>query len=94
MKINPQLKEELKQHLHNEIRKQKEKVIIFSCYALSQEELQSIVQSFPQLQGREVENKIDQSLIAGLIIQFSSKIIDLSVKSALHTFQKKLYEIN
>jgi len=94
MKINPQLKENLKRHLTIELQKTKEKIIIFSPYALGQNEISSLLNCFPNLSQSSVENTVDSSLIGGVIIQYGSKIIDLSIKSALHTFQKKLYEIN
>lgn len=94
MKINPQLKEELKRHLETEIQKTKEKIIIFSSYLMGQEEINALLQCFPDIKHTTVENVIDSSLIGGIIIQYGSKIVDLSIRSALHTFQKKLYEIN
>lgn len=94
MKINPQLKDELKKHLDNELQKSKEKIIIFSPYVLGQNEIDSLLNCFPNLKNKSAENIVDLSLIGGVIIQYSSKIIDLSIKSVLHTFQKKLYEIN
>lgn len=94
MKINPQLKEELKKHLDTEIQKSKEKVIIFSSYIMGQNEIDALLSCFPKLKQSSVENIVDTSIIGGIIIQYGSKIIDLSIKSALHTFQKKLYEIN
>ncbi|PIY72272.1 hypothetical protein COY87_01820 [Candidatus Roizmanbacteria bacterium CG_4_10_14_0_8_um_filter_33_9] len=94
MKINPQLKEELKKHLDSEIQKSKEEVILFSPYSLEQLEIDSLLNCFPMLKRNSVKNIVDSSLIGGVIIQYGSKIIDLSIKSVLHTFQKKLYEIN
>ena len=94
MKINPELKEELKKHLDFELQKSKEKVIIFSPYVLGQDEINSLLNCFPYLKNKSIENIMDSTLIAGVVIQYSSKVIDLSIKSALHTFQKKLYEIN
>lgn len=94
MKINPQLKEELKKHLDSEIQKSKEEIIVYSPYMLEQNEIDSLLNCFPILKRNSVKNILDNSLIGGVIIQFGSKIIDLSIKTALHTFQKKLYEIN
>lgn len=94
MKINPHLKEELKKHLENEIQKTKEKIIIFSPYLMNQNEIDALLNCFPEIKHSAVENIIDLSLIGGVVIQYGSKIVDLSIKSALHTIQKKLYEIN
>lgn len=92
MKINPQLKEDLKKHLSQEISKKKQKVSIVSVYGLSKDEIVKIQETIPGIKNREVENVVDPGILGGVIVQFGSKIIDLSLKSKLYSFQKKIYE--
>lgn len=92
MKINPQLKEELKKRMQGFIASEKEKVTVYSVYPLEKEELSSLLGSNKELRGREHSNVIDTSLIGGVVIQFGSKIIDLSIKHLLQTFQKTIHE--
>lgn len=66
--------------------------IIFSTYKLSSDELDEIIKKIPQLKNFKVVNKIDKSLIAGILINFEDKVIDLSLKNRLKMIFKKLYE--
>ena len=92
MKINPQLKEELKTHLNDQIQKEKERLLIMSAYTLSQKEIQAILSSFPELTTREYENVVDTSLMGGFVLRFGSKIVDLSIRTILQTFSKSIHE--
>lgn len=92
MKINPQLKEELKARLFSQVAKEKEKVFIYSTYSLSPDEITRLVSSLPDLKDRPCANVVDKSLLGGVIIQYGSKIIDLSIRHLLQTFQKTIHE--
>ncbi|PIY69329.1 hypothetical protein COY90_01240 [Candidatus Roizmanbacteria bacterium CG_4_10_14_0_8_um_filter_39_9] len=92
MKINPQLKEELKKRMQVFVRTEKEKVTVYSVYPLAAGEVSSLLAANDELKGREYSNVIDTSLIGGVIIRFGSKIIDLSLKHLLQTFQKTIHE--
>jgi len=63
-----------------------EKLIITSTYPLSKEEKEEIKKFFPKQV--VVENKIDFKIIGGLIIEYGSKIIDLSLKGKIFSFEK------
>lgn len=92
MKINPQLKEELKARLSSQLAKEKEKVVIFSTYLLSKEEMEALLNSFSDLKERPYENVVDGSLLGGVVVQYGSKVIDLSIRHLLQTFQKTIHE--
>ena len=94
MRLDPQVKERLKKAFFEELVAQKELVTVYSAYRLSDEDTQKIVQRFPQFQSGKIENKIDSSIIGGFIIQAGSQLVDLSIRNALHTLKKQLYESN
>ncbi len=88
MKLKPRIKDELKKFLIQRQKAERGKVSIISAQKLTEEEWTQIHQIFPDLKGMKVENIIDESLIAGVIIQRGSKIIDLSLKAQLSEFRK------
>lgn len=92
MKINPQLKEELKKQLTGFVAREKEKVIVFSVYPLAPGEISQVLDASEELKGRTFTNVVDKSLVGGIIIQYGSKVIDLSIKHLLQTFQKTIHE--
>ena len=94
MRLDPRVKERLKQTFTNELVAQKELVTIISAYSLSHDELRNIVSRFPQYASSKVENTVDPSVIGGFIIQSGSQNIDLSIRNALHLLKKQLYESN
>ena len=93
MKIDPNLKEDLKQYIQKKNDHQKSIVTVVSSYTLSNEELNSLKNNIPVLKDAEIHQEIDTDIMAGVIIKFGSKMIDLSLKSELQKLQQKIYEI-
>lgn len=94
MRLDPRVKDRLKQAFTAEIASQKEVVTIYSTYALKADEMGAIMAKFPQFAHSKTENKIDASLVGGIVIQCGSQRIDLSMRNALHLLKKHLYESN
>lgn len=69
-----------------------EEAVIYSTYKLSDEEIKKILDKFPNLKNFKIKNIVDKSLIAGIMIVYSDKIIDLSFKNRLKVISQKLYE--
>lgn len=69
-----------------------DEVIVYSTYKLSNDELESLIKKIPQLKRYQIKNIVDKSIIAGIVIKFSDKIIDLSLKNRLKIIFQKLYE--
>jgi F0F1-type ATP synthase delta subunit len=90
MRLDPRVKERLKQTFLGEMAAQKRVVTLISVYPLSNDEQRSILAQFPQFAGSVVENKTDPSLVGGFILSQGSQTIDLSVRSVLHTLQKTI----
>lgn len=94
MKIKPKLKEDLKKYLRQKQQEEENKVTIRSPYRLTEDDLRNIVELFPELKGKSVTQVIDDSIIAGLIIQHGSKVRDLSLKSRLMNLEQRINEIS
>lgn len=90
MRLDPRVKERLKQTFVGEIAEKKRLVRLVSTYKLSNEEKEHIIAAFPQFKGCVVENLIDPTLLGGFTLTQGSKTIDLSVRSVLHTLQKTI----
>ncbi len=94
MPITIRFREELKKYLDDKITKEKNTVIIITAYKLSDSEIGEIQSNIQVIKGYKTINIVDKSIIAGIIIKFGTKIIDLSLQGQLKNFKKILYEIN
>ncbi len=94
MKIDPHIKEELKKFLEHKIIEEKKRVTVLSAYPLSKEELDEITALFPNLKESILVNRVDSEIIAGIVITFGTKRIDLSLGTQLKNLHKSLHEIN
>lgn len=94
MKINPKLKDELKNFLMEKIQKEQNRVFVLSADDLSIDEKKALEKKFTDLNWKEAVYKIDKSIIAGIIIKVGSKTIDLSLSGSLSKLSNTLYEIN
>ncbi len=90
MRLDPRVKERLKQTFVDEMSVNKQVLTIVSTYKLSNEEQKAIVGQFPEFQYSTIENVVDTSLLGGFILKQGSKAVDLSLRFALQTLQKKL----
>lgn len=80
--------------LVEEIQKSLETLTIISPYKLSQEEIDLLLKYLPFIFAKNVkiENLLDKSLIAGVVVMYQSKVIDLSLKKRLEKLRRDLYE--
>lgn len=68
-----------------------DKIFITSAYKLSQAEKVAILQSLGLDDKRiEVENRVDEKIVAGLIIKFAGYYFDYSIKSKLEEIVESL----
>jgi F0F1-type ATP synthase delta subunit len=93
MKIDPQLKKELQTYITDRIRHSKEKVYIYAPYELGKTEIQDIKKHIPYLHDNDMEVVVDKTVMAGVIIKFGTKMIDLSLKTELQNLKQAIYEI-
>lgn len=85
--IDSKIIEELKRYLNLVNINRSEKLIISSTYVLDDEEKKQIAKFFPKT--IQVENKIDPDIIGGLVIEYGSTIIDLSLKEKILSWEKE-----
>ena len=93
MKVKPRLKEDLKKYLLAREQEEERKVVVISAHKLSDDEIKNISSLFPELKGKKIEQKLDESLIAGVVIRHGSKVRDLSLKQQLTNLAQRIHEI-
>ena len=94
MKINPKIKEDLKDYLMEKIQKEQGLVTVFSADYLDSEEKKSLEKKFRDIDWATAVYEIDKSVIAGIIIKAGSRTIDLSLSGMLSKLSNTLYEID
>lgn len=94
MKINTVTKQEIKLFLKKKLEDEKNKVFVYSPYSLSKEEINQVFEIIPFLKVRPVENIIDRQILAGIKVQYGSKILDLSLNAWLKNLASRLHENN
>lgn len=94
MRINPKLKEDLRKYLTEKMKGDREKVVVFSSIKLSDFEKKLIKSKFSTISFQKAEYRIDENLIAGIIITVGSRVIDLSLKGSLTNLKHIIYESN
>ncbi|CAN5174701.1 hypothetical protein BH09PAT2_BH09PAT2_11150 [soil metagenome] len=94
MKIDSTLKQEFKQFVH-EAQKQhstKPEVTIVAPYQLGEEELSLLKGKISLLKEAHIKTEVDASLLAGVIIKYGSRMIDITIRTELQKLQHTLYE--
>ncbi len=92
MKINPNLKEDLRKYLFDKIKKDKSTVTVISSYVLKEEEKKLLQSKLTSFDWSMVKYVVDPKVIAGVIIKVGSKVIDLSLNASLQSLQHTIYE--
>ena len=93
MKIDPIIAQELKRLFKKKIDNSSAGVIIVSAYELSVEEKQILASWFEKFsQNINIDYRVEQNILAGIIIKIQSTIIDLSLKGRLENLKHDLYE--
>ena len=93
MKINSQVKEELKKYLQTKLDDDKKNVEIVSPYPFGSEDIEMVKKEFPDIAHMEMHVTVDPSILAGIIIKIGTKMIDLSLRGELQSLKHTLYEI-
>lgn len=85
----------IKKYVERRLKDKKKDVTIISSYKLSDQEITEIKDRFPFIEkkGGEVRNKVNTDLMAGLIIKFGSKVLDLTLESQLSNLERDLKSI-
>lgn len=94
MRIEPSIKKDLKIRLKEDLSNLKKTVTIVSAYQLNKEDIDEIMNQFPELLNKPLKYQIDKTIIAGYIIKIGSKMIDISLKGRLQNLRNLIYEFN
>lgn len=94
MKIDPALKHDLKTYIRERLQNKggKAYVTIVAPYTLGEAELATLKKKVPMLIDAHISLEVDESVMAGIIIRYGSRMIDLSLRSELHKLEQTLYE--
>lgn len=92
MRIDAKLKAELKKILKKKIKEEEAKVKIISAQKLSKDEWKILFDTFAFLRNAKAQESIDRNLLAGVIIQRGSQLIDLSLRGRFRSLKRDLYE--
>lgn len=87
MNLDPQIKQDLAKYLEQRLLDKKNEVVVISAYALDQSELDLIHKKLPILEQAHIKNIVNPAIIAGIIMNFGSKTIDLSLSHELQQLQ-------
>ena len=91
MKIDPQVKKEIKTFVLEGLRKEKNRnLVITTPYPLIETDLQFLFDELPELKKYTIKNAVEKNIIGGMIVQHKSKIIDISIKSKIDETVKRL----
>lgn len=91
MNIDQQIKNELKK-AYDTIRKGGGLVEVITAYTLSDDEEKKLKESFTFMKDALITYTVDPSIMAGVIIKFGTKMIDLSLKNELTNLTHRIYE--
>jgi len=93
MRIDPVLKEELKQYLLKKTSgQQKPRVVVRAAYVLSEKEIELLKERIQILNKADIVVEQSADILAGFMIQFDSSVIDLTLNSELQSLEHTLYE--
>lgn len=92
MKINTTLRKEIRSFIKNKIQEEKAKITVYVPYTLTSDDKESIQSLLSKKEISDVRYVIDKDIFAGIIIQYGSKLLDLSLRSGLKNLQKRMYE--
>lgn len=86
-------KKSIKTYLKKKLQEKKTKIVVISSYKMTEEEINNLLKQLPFIKDpySKIENKVDHNLLAGVIVKFGSKVIDLTLDGKLNSLKKSLY---
>lgn len=91
MKIDPNVKQELKK-AYQAILTGGGTVEVITAYNLSDADKKQLANQFEMLKDAHVVYSVEPEILAGVIIKFGSKMIDLSLRNELTSLEHIIYE--
>jgi len=68
------------------------RVLVYSSYPLSNEDMVEIKRQIPAMANAQIDNQIDKKLLAGVVIKIGSLVIDQSLRTKIQKYLKHIYE--
>lgn len=84
MRLSKQIKQELTEYLKDRLKHKEHRARIIAPYNLDKSEIQEIQSRVPLIAHAPVDVVVDEDILAGVIIQYGSKRIDLSLRSQIN----------
>lgn len=94
MKIDPQIKKDLKERLRQDLEQKKRQVVLVSAYKIGADEIKALKEKLPALKDVDLKYQVDSAIIAGYIVKVGSRVLDLSLQGQLQNFKKLIYGID
>lgn len=85
------MRQELRR-MYDELRMKGGIIEVTAPYRLSDPEIVDLKKTLPMLKDGELVLRVDPALIAGVVVKYGSKMIDLSLRSELTNLKQLLYE--
>ena len=94
MKIDSALKQDLKNYIRDRLLNKGGKafVTVAAPYELKHEELEMLKKKISMLNDAHITVEVDPTILAGVIVKYGSRMIDLSLRSELQKLAHTLYE--
>ena len=91
MEIDASKRSLLKKYLRQKLEEiNNSKVVLVTPYKIDNNSGRAIVDSISDIAGKEIEGRVDRSLIGGFVIIYGTKIIDASIRNKLSNIKKSL----
>ena len=90
MHIDQAIKEELKKYLAEKIDQNKRRVTIISAAPITDQDMTEIKNKFQYLSTSRIDTIVNRDILAGFIIKFGTKMIDLSLKKKLEDVDRMM----
>ncbi len=92
MILDRNVKEQIKELLLRKNTEMEKRVTVISAYQLESDELANLKKYLSKTMQMTIQNKIDPAILGGFVIQYGSKMIDLSLRGRLQQLRQILYE--
>ncbi len=92
MILDRNVKEQIKELLLRKNTEMEKRVTVISAYQLESDELANLKKYLSKTMQVTIQNKIDPAILGGFVIQYGSKMIDLSLRGRLQQLRQTLYE--
>ncbi|GIW62961.1 MAG: hypothetical protein KatS3mg090_0787 [Patescibacteria group bacterium] len=88
MRVTPQIKSEIKKLLLKKLNESKNKAVVYTAVKLTQDEIKSLEKAIPELEHKQIEQIVDNSIISGFKVVIGTTVYDFTVNSKLSSLKR------